>query len=85
MESKRKALLVCGIVSSLLYGAMIGAIRFDGYSLVSQVPSELTAIGAPTRTLWMWLGSAYTVLVAAFGWGVWQSAGRTVPCESWAA
>ena len=76
MESRRKALLVCGIVSSLLYGAMIGAIRFEGYSLVSQVPSELTAIGAPTRTLWMWLGSAYTVLVAAFGWGVWQSAGR---------
>ena len=54
---------------------MISAIRFEGYSLVSQVPSELTAIGAPTRTLWMWLGSAYTVLVAAFGWGVWQSAG----------
>jgi len=76
MESRRKALLVCGIVSSLLYGAMIGVIRFEGYSLVSQVPSELTAIGAPTRTLWMWLGSAYTVLVAAFGWGVWQSAGR---------
>jgi pimeloyl-ACP methyl ester carboxylesterase len=76
MESRRKALLVCGVVSSLLYGAMIGAIRFEGYSLVSQVPSELTAIGAPTRTLWMWLGSAYTVLVAAFGWGVWQSAGR---------
>ncbi len=76
MESRRKALLVCGIVSSLLYGAMIGVIRFEGYSLVSQVPSELTAIGAPTRTLWMWLGSAYTVLVAAFGWGVWQSAGQ---------
>ena len=75
-EPRRKALLACGIVSSLLYGAMIGAIRFEGYSLVSQVPSELTAIGAPTRTLWMWLGSAYTVLVAAFGWGVWQSAAR---------
>jgi hypothetical protein len=75
-ESRRKALLVCGIVSSLLFGAMIVTIRFEGYSLVSQVPSELTAIGAPTRALWMWLGSAYTVLVAAFGWGVWQSAGR---------
>src|SRR4030095_10125037 len=62
-ESRRKALLVSGIVSWLLYGAMIGAIRFEGYSLVSQVPSELTAIGAPTRTLWMWLRSAFTVLV----------------------
>ena len=76
MESRRKALLVCGIVSSLLYAVMIWAIRFEGYSPVSQVPSELTAIGAPTRTLWMLLGSVYTVLVAAFGWGVWQSAGR---------
>jgi hypothetical protein len=69
--------LVCGIVSSLLYGAMIGAIRYEGYSLVSHVPSELTAIGAPTRSLWIWLGSLYTMLVAAFGWGVWKSAGRT--------
>ena len=71
----RKALLVCGIVSSLLYAAMIWAIRYKGYSPIAQVPSELTAIGAPTRTLWMWLGAVYTVLVAAFGFGVWQSAG----------
>jgi CubicO group peptidase (beta-lactamase class C family) len=72
----RKILLVCGIVSSLLYGAMIGLIRYEGYSLVSQVPSELTAIGAPTRPLWMALGALYTILIAAFGFGVWKSAGR---------
>jgi hypothetical protein len=76
-EAWRKASLVCGIVSSLLYGAMIGAIRFEGYSRISQVPSELTAIGAPTRSLWMLLGAVYTVLVTAFGWGVWNSAGRS--------
>ena len=76
-EAWRKALLVCGIVSSLLYGAMIGAIRFEGYSRISQVPSELTAIGAPTRPLWMLLGAVYTVLVTAFGWGVWKAAGRS--------
>ena len=52
-ESWRKALLICGILSSLLYGAMIGAIGFEGYSCISQTPSELTAIGAPTRSLWM--------------------------------
>jgi hypothetical protein len=77
LEAWRKALLICGVVSSLLYGAMIGAIRFEGYSRISQVRSELTAIGAPTRTLWMLLGAVYTVLVTAFGWGVWQSAGRS--------
>lgn len=75
-DARRKALLLCGIVSSLLYGVMIGAIRFEGYSLISQVPSELTAIGAPTRTLWAWLGATYTGLVALFGFGVWKSAGH---------
>ena len=75
-ESWRKALLVCGILSSLLYGAMIGAIGSEGYSRISQTPSELTAIGAPTRSLWMLLGAVYTVLVTAFGLGVWTSAGR---------
>jgi hypothetical protein len=75
-KSWRLAFVACGIVSSLLYSAMIWAIRYEGYSAVSQVPSELTAIGAPTRSLWMWLGSVYTALVAAFGWGVCQSAGR---------
>jgi hypothetical protein len=76
-EPWSKTLLVCGIVSSLLYGAMIGAIRFEGYSRISQVPSELTAIGAPTRPLLMLLGAVYTVLVTAFGWGVWKAADRS--------
>jgi hypothetical protein len=74
-EKWRKALLVCGIASSLLYALMIWAIRYDGYDPISQVPSELTAIGAPTRALWARLGWIYTVLVAAFGIGVWKSAG----------
>jgi len=72
----RKTLLVCGILSSMLYAVMLGAIGSGGYSRISQTPSELTAIGAPTRSLWMLLGAVYTVLVTAFGWGVWKSAGR---------
>jgi len=75
-EAWRKALLVCGIGSSLLYAVMIWAIRYEGYSLVSQVPSELTAIGAPTEQLWARLAPIYTLLVAAFGWGLWRFAGR---------
>ena len=55
-EASRKALLVCGIASSLLYALMIWTIRYEGYNLVSQVPSELTAIGAPTQRLWALLG-----------------------------
>ena len=67
LKVSQKVLLVCGILSSLLYGAMITLIRYEGYHPTSQVPSELTAIGAPTRALWMVLGPAYDVLVVAFG------------------
>ena len=74
----RRALLLCGILSSLLYVAMnvFVAMHWQGYSSVSQTVSELSAIDAPTRPLWVPLGIAYTLLVAAFGVGVWQSAGR---------
>ena len=84
-ESWCKALLVCGILSSLLYGAMIGAIGFDGYSRISQTPSELTALGAPTRSLWMQLGAVYTVLVTAFGGACGRLPVKIVRCESWVA
>ena len=70
-----KALLLCGIASSVLYGLMIWTIRYEGYSLLSQAPSELTAIGAPTRALWAQLGWIYTALLTAFGFGLWKSAG----------
>jgi hypothetical protein len=75
-EAWRKALLVCGVASSLLYALMIWGIRYEGYNPISQVPSELTAIGAPTQALWARLGWIYTVLITAFGIGVWKSGGR---------
>ena len=78
-EPWRKPLLFCGIASSLLYALMIWAIRYEGYNLISQVPSELTAIGAPTQALWARLGWIYTVLVTAFGLGLWKSAGGNRP------
>jgi hypothetical protein len=73
----RKVLLSCGILSSLLYVAMnvLAAMRYEGYRSASQTISELSAIGAPSRPLWVGLGIVYTLLVAAFGWGVWRSAG----------
>lgn len=77
----RKALLVCGILSSLLYTAMNVFIpmMYEGYSSASQTPSELSAIGAPTGPLWGQLGIAYEILIFAFAWGVWTSAGRNRP------
>jgi len=74
----RKLLLVSGILSSLLYAAMMAVVarQWPGYSSASQTVSELSAVGAPTQPLWSHLGAGYTVLVTAFGFGVWQSAER---------
>jgi hypothetical protein len=75
----RKALLVCGVLSSLLYvGAdVLAAVRYAGYhSFTSQAISELTAVGAPTKGLVEPLFIAYDILIIAFGVGVWASAGR---------
>ena len=73
----RKVLLACGFASSLLYVAMniIGALTYEGYSSISQTVSELSAIGAPSRPLWVPLGIIYNLLLIAFGIGVWKSAG----------
>lgn len=70
--------LVCGILSSVLYVIMniIAVVIYNGYDPVSQTVSELSAIGAPARSFWVPLGFVYTLLVAFFGWGVWQSAGN---------
>src|SRR5205807_4883143 len=71
-RSARRALLVCGIASSLLYVAMtvIVPMRWPAYQSASQTISELSAVDAPTRPIWVPLGVAYSLLVAAVGWGV---------------
>lgn len=68
-------LLACGIAAPLLYIAMLIFVPFgwEAYSSASQTISELSAIGAPTRSLWVPLGVVYTLLVAAFGWGIWTT------------
>ena len=73
-----RILLFCGILSSLLYLAMNIVVPFfyDGYSVASQTISELSAIGAPTRALWIVPAAVYTLLVTAFGWGVWTAVGQ---------
>ena len=65
----RTILLVCGVVSSLLYIAMnvFVATQWEDYSSASQTVSELSAIGAPTRRVCVGVGIGYSVLVVAFG------------------
>jgi hypothetical protein len=74
----QKALLTCGIVSSLLYVAIniLGAMQWEGYSSISQTFSELIAIDAPSRPLAVPLSIMYAVLIYAFGLGIWKSAGQ---------
>ena len=75
----RQAMLVCGILSSLLYAAtdILGGLRYDGYSFTSQAISELMAVGAPSESFVDPLFVLYGVLAVAFGAAVFQEgAGR---------
>jgi len=73
----RKILLACGIVSSVWYVALnvLAPLQWPEYSIVNQTVSELSAIGAPTRSLWVVSVVPYLLLFAAFGFGVLASAG----------
>jgi len=71
-----RALLACGLVSSAVYvvADIMASVRWVGYSYVNQAVSELSAIGAPTRSLVLAFFSAYNALVLAFAIGVWMAA-----------
>lgn len=72
-----KVLLICGILSPLLYIAtdLLLSMLYEGYSYSSQAISELSAIGAPTRSLWVAMTFLFNPLLIAFGMGVWRVAG----------
>lgn len=80
----RKALLFCGLLSSLWYVTIniIVPVQYPGYSTVSQTVSELSAIEAPTRKLWTLLSLPYSLLVLAFAWGVAQAGGGRQPLRT---
>jgi hypothetical protein len=73
MALVKKLLVGCGILSALLYVAMniVVPTRYPGYDSAGQTVSELSAIGAPSRDLWVSMGIGYTLLLTAFGVGVW--------------
>ena len=74
----KKILLICGIVSSLVYIStdIIAAMSLEGYSYINSAVSELTAIGAPTRLFVIPIYIVYNALMIAFGIGVCWSANR---------
>ena len=75
-QARRRFVLACGIASSLLYGADDLGDSIRGLQPLFSGPertdrdwrADTSAVGAA--------GWIYTVLVAAFGFGLWRSAGR---------
>ncbi|MBN1784343.1 MAG: DUF998 domain-containing protein [Candidatus Bathyarchaeota archaeon] len=69
----RKFLLVSGFLASLLAVGTdwLAGMLWEGYSFTSQSISELSAIGAPTRSLVLAFNLLYALLLVAFGLGVW--------------
>lgn len=76
-----------GVVMFAWYIAMdvIATLRYDGYSYTDWTISELSAIGAPTRTMWIAAGVVYQLLAFAFAFGVLRLAGqkRTLRIAGW--
>jgi len=79
-----QTLLLCGILSSAWYVIINVYVptQYLGYSLSSLTVSELSAIGAPTRKLWVMLVALYPLLFTAFGIGVIQVAGTSKALRS---
>lgn len=75
-----QGLLICGFAAALHYAAMLVVVPmfWPSYDSVYQTVSELSAIGAPSRDLWVPLGRIWTLLYVAFGVGVWLAADRNL-------
>jgi hypothetical protein len=71
-----RLLLACGVAFPALWVGMdvVASLLYDGYSYRDQTVSELSAIGAPTRTFWLVFGALTGLLAIAFAAGVWLSA-----------
>jgi len=76
MNTIQKILLLSGLFSSLLYVGLniLCPLFYPGYDSASQTVSELSAIGAPTRSFWVLIVTFYSLFVIAFGWGILQVA-----------
>jgi hypothetical protein len=69
-------LLICGILSTILYviATILGAMKWSEYDSFSQSVSELIAVNAPSASIVIPLFLIYSLLVFAFGIGIWLSA-----------
>lgn len=75
-RSARRGLLWCGLLGASLnvFVDVLSSRLYPGYSYLDQAVSELSAIGAPTRSLLVWLGVPFVVLLASYAVGIWRTA-----------
>lgn len=82
-----KLLVSAGVVMFALYIVMdvVGSLAYGGYSYRDQTISELSAIGAPTRSFWLVMSVFYQILALAFAFGVLAVSGgrRKVRIVGW--
>lgn len=82
-----RACVFAGVVMFVLYILMdvVASLAYGGYSYVDQTISELSAIGAPTRTFWLVMSLFYALFSLAFALGVLALAGerRQVRIVGW--
>lgn len=73
--------LLAGPVASVYYAAITALVprQWPAYDAWSQTISELSAIGAPTRTLWVYLAVPYTLFSLVFAWAVLRAAAGRRP------
>jgi hypothetical protein len=58
----------------ILWNDLLAASRWEGYSPRTQAISELSSIGAPSRSVLVpWLNLTYSALMVAFGIAVWRA------------
>ncbi len=71
-----KALLACGVASSLVYAAtdILASMRWQGYDWTARMVSDLLAVSAPTRSFIVVPMLIYNLLILVFGTGVWLRA-----------
>jgi hypothetical protein len=75
--SATDVLVTCGVVYAVSYALVNDAIAaplYGGYSWLDQAVSELSAEGAPTRTLLVAMAPVWSALLIAFGIGIWRAA-----------
>ncbi len=74
-KTKKNSLLICGILSPLLFifTDIIAGILWNGYSFISQSISELSAINSPTRSLVVPLNIIKDILMLIFGWSLYKT------------